>query len=83
MKPLGMSEPPAIFRIRTPYKKCRHCGHRVPNPHDNVCPNCYVPHGNADRAMSSAIKWLGIGFLVIVFLALWPSLYHLLMEVVD
>lgn len=78
-----MAEPAPIFRIKTPYKKCRHCGHRVVNPHDTVCPNCHVPHGHADRAVSAAITWLGIGALAVVFLFLWPSLYRIVMEIVD
>lgn len=72
-----------MFKIRTPWKKCRHCGHRVFNPHDTVCPDCHVPAGKADHAMGTAIKCLGIGALVVVFLFLWPSLHEIIMEIVD
>jgi len=72
-----------IFKIKTPYKKCRHCGHRVVNPNDAVCPECYVPEGHADRAVSTAIIWAGIAALVIMFLLLWPSIHEIAMEIVD
>lgn len=78
-----MPVPAPLFRIKTPYKKCRHCGHRVVNPHDTVCPNCHVPHGQADRAVSTAITWSGILLLVAVFAFLWPSIYEIVMEIID
>jgi predicted nucleic acid-binding Zn ribbon protein len=80
---LVMADEQPLFKIKTPYRKCRHCGHRVVNPNDTVCTNCYVPEGHADRAVSTAIVWTGVGALVIVFLFLWPSIREIVMEIID
>jgi len=72
-----------IYRIRTPYKKCRHCGHRVENPNDRVCPKCYVPAGHADRAVSTGAICVCVMAALVVLLLIWPSIHEIAMEIVD
>ncbi len=78
-----MSTPPTIFKIRTPYKKCRHCGHRVPNPYDTVCPECHVPAADANQAMSKAAEWMAAILCVVVVLLALPKMHQLLLELAD
>lgn len=78
-----MPGPPAIFRIKTPYKKCRRCGHRVPNPYDTVCPECHVPAVDADHAMGRVSKWVVIALCLLVVLLAMPKLRQLLLELAD
>lgn len=78
-----MSAPQTFFKIRTPYKKCRHCGHRVPNPHDTVCPECHVPATVADHAMIKTVKWLTAILILLCLILLMPNVHRFVLEIAD
>lgn len=78
-----MSAQTPIYKIRTPYKKCRHCGHRVPNPYDTVCPECHIPAEDANRAMGRVSKWVVVALCLLLVLFALPKFHQLLLELAD